>query len=215
MNPAVPERRIPRREPVAERELWSRATSWEVFEPFPLVNAIDGSPARHGTQARVAWDAAAVHLCVRCRDEDIWATHLLRDAPLWEEEVVEWFVAPGDGVPASYAELQWNPHGALFDAWVANPHGLRRTMSVDREWSALGLRWAVRVDREAGSWTVQARLPWSALGLAGPSTLRTNLYRIERPRRAEPEFQAWSPTWASPADFHRPECFGVWVPAGA
>ena len=33
MNPAVPERRIPRREPVAERELWSRATSWEVFEP--------------------------------------------------------------------------------------------------------------------------------------------------------------------------------------
>ena len=215
MSATVLELRIPPRGAVPERELWSRPSAWCAFDSVPLVNATDGTSARHATEARVAWDAESIHLHVRCRDEDIWATHLVHDAPLWEEEVVEWFVAPGGSVPSAYAELEWNPHGALFDAWVDNPEGDRRTMTVDRAWSARGLRWAVQVDRAASLWTVQARLPWSALGLDGPSVLRANLHRIERPRGGEAEFQAWSPTGASPPDFHRPERFGLWVPAGS
>ena len=213
MTPTVPELRLPARGAVPARELWSRSAAWERFPPVHLVDATTGAPARFPTEARVAWDPEALYLRVRCSDEEIWATHLRRDAPLWEEEVVEWFVATAED-PSSYAELEWNPHGALFDAWVENPDGDRRTMKVDRAWSAAGLRWAVGIDRSAASWSVLVRLPWSALGRDGPSPLRANLYRVERPREGRAEFQAWSPTLAVPADFHRPERFGLWLPEG-
>ena len=214
MTEPVPEHLVPSRGRVCERDLWSRPESWDDFPPLELVRATDGSPASNPTQARLVWDPAALHLQVRCRDRDIWSTHLLRDAPLWEEEVVEWFVAPGAEVPSAYAELEWNPLGTLFDAWVDNPDGDRRTMRVDRAWSAAGLRWTVRVDRAAALWTVQVRLPWAAVGLKGPGILRTNVYRIERPVSGAAEFQAWSPTLASPADFHRPARFGKAIPSG-
>lgn len=213
MSRPVPERRLPPRGNLSERDLWARPAAWERFVPFALVDATDGSTPRHATEARLVWDPEALHLHVRCVDREIWATHVVRDAPLWEEEVVEWFVAPGEGDPRAYAELEWNPLGTLFDAWVENPEGDRRTMRVDRSWSAKGLRWAVRVDRAAAVWTVQARLPWAALGLSAPAPVRTNVYRIERPAGAPPEFQAWSPTFAAPADFHVPARFGKTVPS--
>ena len=213
MTSSVPERRVPPRGGVSERDLWNGRESWDSFEPLDLVNATDGSAAVYPTEARLVWDPEALHLQVRCRDREIWATHLLRDAPLWEEEVVEWFVAAGAHDPTAYAELEWNPLGTLFDAWVENPDGDRRTMRVDPGWSATGLRWAVRVDRAAGLWTVQARLPWAALALDGPAAVRTNVYRIERPTAHPPEFQAWSPTMTVPADFHRPSRFGRMIPS--
>ena len=42
-----------------------------------------------------------------------------------------------------------------------------------------------------------------------PDTWRANLYRIERPRDAAPEYSCWSPTLTDPADFHKPARFGV------
>lgn len=212
MSESIPSWPVPGRGEVPERELWSRPVVWETFEPFVLVDAMSGASAIHRTEVRLAWDTLAIHLHVRCHDPEIWASHIVRDAPLWEEEVVEWFLAAGEEDPRAYAELEWNPLGTLFDAWVDNPDGERGTMRVDRAWSANGLRWAVRVDREEARWTVQARLPWTALGLDGPAMLRTNIYRIERRSGRAPEFQAWSPTFAVPADFHRPERFGMMIP---
>lgn len=181
-----------------------------------LVRAEDGSPPRWPTGVEL--EHGADHLRVRfdCRDDDPWASLAARDAPLWTEEVVEVFLAPGAADPTSYFELEVNPRGAVFDARVESPDLDRRTMRVDPAWDCAGL--VARAAMLPGhGWRAELELPWRALADGGappPAVWRVNFYRIERPRpggdasAATDEHSAWSPTLRSPADFHRPARFG-------
>lgn len=187
---------------------------------IPALTLADGSgPARWATTVEVAWDDAGLQCAFTCRDDDAWATHRERDAPLWQEEVVEVFLAPGPGDPVRYFEIEINPRGALFDAVVDNPDFRRDTMAVDVGWDCAGIAWRIEALGSAEDWWAELFVPWLGLGLtAAPSCLRANFYRIERPRRpgAGPdEFAAWSPTLVSPPDFHQPRRFGLLCLAGA
>lgn len=177
-----------------------------------LVRAVDGRRPRRATTVEL--EASSELLVVRFDAEspDPWATIRERDGRLWEEEVVELFVAPGAGTPRRYFEIEINPLGTLFEAVVDSPAGDRRGMTVDRSWNCAGLAAAVEIDREARRWRTRLELPWRALAADGaaPQVLRMNLFRVERPRDgAPPEHSAWSPTFVDPADFHRPARFGV------
>jgi hypothetical protein len=156
----------------------------------------------------MAYDADALMMRFDCDDRDIWATHTRRDAPLWEEEVVELFVAPGEDDPSEYVEIEVNPLGAIFDARIASPERRRESMRVDAAWNAAGL--VAAVDRPApGTWRAELVIPWSDLCPGDPPRVwRANLFRVERPRDGGHEFSCWSPTWADPPDFHRPASFG-------
>jgi hypothetical protein len=145
-----------------------------------------------------------------CVDPHVWATHTLRDAPLWEEETVELFLAPGAETPVTYFEFEVNPLGTVFDAVVRNPRGDRRDMEVDASWDCPGLGAGAKVDRRSGAWAAWLSIPWGSLVEQGPvpREWRANLYRIERPRGEPAEFSCWSPTETDPADFHRPARFG-------
>ena len=185
--------------------------SWLRVPRLALRRAGDGSVPTQATVVRLAHDDDALLVRFDCDDRDIWATHTHRDAPLWEEEVIELFVAPGADDPASYLELEVNPLGTIFDARVANPYGRRDTMSVDTSWDAAGL--FVEVDRPSPrSWRVQLAIPWRDLcdGVP-PRVWRANFFRIERPRDGDAEFSCWSPTLTQPPDFHKPAFFGTLV----
>lgn len=184
------------------------AAAWARVPAVALRRAQDGSEPQQATSVRIAYDPHALLLRFDCDDRDIWATHSRRDAPLWEEEVVELFVAPGEGDPADYVEIEVNPLGAIFDARVTNPHGRRDSMRVDATWNAVGL--VVAVSRPSpGRWAAQLEVPWSDLcAEAPPRVWRANFFRIERPRDGEHEFSCWSPTLVDPPDFHKPRCFG-------
>jgi hypothetical protein len=158
---------------------------------------------------RLLDDGSRLFARFRCADPDVWATHTERNAPLWEEEVVEIFLAPGTNDPRKYVEIQVNPLGTVFDARVSNPDGHRATMSVEPIWDTAGLE--VRVGRDApDEWRVDIALPWAKVTDAHPpKNWRANFYRIERPRGGLPEYACWSPTMADPPDFHRPEYFGA------
>lgn len=156
------------------------------------------------------------HLAVRfdCADRDAWGTQTERDAPLWQEEVVELFLAPGAEVPRRYFEFELSPRGALFDAVISNPDARRDTLSADLAWNCDGIRWRVGAAEPAKNqdWWAILVLPWRSLwdeSHPRPADWRGNLYRIERPRGEDPEFTAWSPTFENPADFHQPARFGV------
>jgi hypothetical protein len=145
-----------------------------------------------------------------CSDDDAWSTFTERDDPLWQQEAVELFLAAGAGDPVDYFEFEVSPAGVLFDARVTNPRGDRLGMSVDPEWDCRGIAWRAGPTGERANWQAELTIPWSGLDLAAPpETMRANFYRIERPRGAEPEFSCWSPTFTSPADFHRPARFGI------
>lgn len=182
--------------------------SWSRVPTISLRRAQDGAAPDQATTVRVAHDREALLLRFDCDDRDIWATHAWRDAPLWEEEVVEVFMAPGEADPSEYVEIEVNPLGVVFDARVANPHGRRETMSVDRSWNAAGL--VVAVDRPSPErWRVDIVVPWRDVHEgARPRIWRANFFRIERPRDRHPEFSCWSPTHADPPDFHKPAFFG-------
>jgi hypothetical protein len=174
----------------------------------PLGRSRDGGRPEQATTVRIARDDRALLLRFECDDRDIWATHIKRDAPLWEEEVVEVFLAPGAADPKEYVEIEVNPLGAVFDARVRSPEGRRESIRVDTSWDAAGL--VAAVDRSvAGAWCVELTIPWADLCDGPPPRIwRANFFRIDRPRGGADEYSSWSPTFADPPDFHRPACFG-------
>ncbi len=174
-----------------------------------LRDARTGESPRFSTAVRVGRRGET--LCVRfdARDDEaggIVATHRQRDAPLWEEDVCEVFLAPEEASPRLYFEVEISPLGTLFDARVESPERARSSMRVDASWDCPGL--SARVDVRPGRWSASLTIPLAPLcGRRIPPIWRANFYRIDR--GAPDEFTAWSPTFADPPDFHVPERFGI------
>jgi hypothetical protein len=177
--------------------------------PFILANG--SQPALQQTAARVCYDDDALYIRFDCWDRDIWGTYTQRDDPIYDQEVVEVFIAPGSAAPTRYYEFEVSPDGVLLDALIDNSTSRRADLRVDCAWDCPGLRWRAERDDAAGGWWAALAIPWQAIGPPGPPAIiwRANFYRIERPRDGEPEFSCWSPTYTEPADFHKPACFGI------
>ncbi|MCZ7651406.1 MAG: carbohydrate-binding family 9-like protein [Thermoanaerobaculia bacterium] len=185
-----------------------------------LARTEDGGLPVQATAVRLGWDPGALWARFDCDDSHPWATLAARDAPLWQEETVELFLAAGVGDPETYVEIEVNPLGALFDALVENPGLERAALATDTAFDWPGIRWAA--GRRSGGWWAALALPWAGLPpeaggpLSGPpAALRANLYRIDRPPGTPAEHSAWSPTLVAPADFHRPRRFGRLAVSGA
>jgi Carbohydrate-binding family 9 len=197
------------RHPVPRRPASLRWDSLPALSPLTLA---DGSgPAVQRTSVRLCWDEAALSVRFDCEDRDAWGTYRRRDDPIYEEEAVEVFLAPGEKDPARYVEFEVSPLGVLFDARIHNPTSLRADLEADVAWDCPGIRWEVGRGGERRDWWAVLVLPWAGIVPEGdlPLVWRANFYRIERPRDGSPEFSCWSPTLTSPADFHKPARFGV------
>jgi hypothetical protein len=194
----------------AGEEAWARA------------NRIAWGPEGAATSFRALWTAAGLAIRFDVTDAEPWHTLTERDAPLWNEEVVEIFLDVG-ATGRSYAELEINPVNSVVDLWVDRPEN-----KFDKAWDIGDLESRVypRRDPEKGAtgWTAVAHLPWPALAVKAPrgaavpprpkDRWRFNVFRIERPGGAkEPEkgalFLAWSSTGES--SFHVPKAFREFV----
>jgi hypothetical protein len=212
MSHALPYLLVPR---VAAN--WAAAPSpddwaWDAATPLPPLILADGSgPASQQTTVRVCYNSQAFFVRFECEDRDIWGSYTERDDPIYEEEVVEVFIAPGEATPVDYYEFEVSPLGTLLDLTVHNPDSDRATIRLDFGWNCPGLRWFAGRDQTNGRWWGVYVFPWAAIGAPGelPTRWRANFYRIERPHGAPAEFSCWSPTMTEPADFHKPAYFGV------
>lgn len=147
-----------------------------------------------------------------------------RDDPLYDEEVVEIFLAPG-GELTRYFELELNPGNTLFDARIRSPNLERSTMQVDTAWSCLDVETRVHatvpvhaepwdagrapMEARAGIWLALWRMPFAGLEAEPPrpgTVWRGNFYRIDRGPRDQ--YLAWSATGEDPPNFHVPRRFG-------
>jgi hypothetical protein len=163
-------------------------------------NGSGRAPAQ-ATTVRVRHDGAALHVEFFCQDAEPWATITQRDGPLWQEEVVEVFLDPvGDG--ASYFEFEVNPLGTVLDLVLRkNRSGYTRDFAWDCE--HLG----TTAERTADGWRATLVIPFASLAGTAQGAWRVNFTRIDRPRSAERELSAWSPTLLN--TFHAPDRFGV------
>lgn len=196
---SIPRWTVPRR----------HSPAWDEIPGHPLVLVDGNGPPLQATLVRAAWDEEALHVRFECEDRDAWGTFQKRDDPLWQEEVVEVFLAPGEEDPVDYAEFEVSPLGVVFDARIHNPTSMRKDMTADVMWDCPGLRWQVGRGEAKQDWWAELVIPWPGLAAGRPRLWRANFYRVERPRDGEAEYSAWSPTLTSPADFHKPARFGV------
>ena len=184
---------------------------WDIpsaCRPVQLTRTTDGESPRLATTVALYADDENLNVVFTGEDDHVFATHLEHDAPLYEEDVVEIFISPGDRTV--YYEIEVNPLGTTFDARITSPHGVRSTMKGDLSWTCDGLFAAVRRTRE--TFDVAMRLPFGSLGVERPSNgtvWRANLYRVDRNREHGDEFTAWRPTLKNPPDFHVAAAFGT------
>lgn len=208
--------RLPRLAEVPSGVLDLEQVAWHRAARTELVRVEDGGRPRQPTVVRLGWTPELLLVRFDCVDLEPWATLAGRDEPLWQEEVVELFLAAGETDPATYVELEVNPLGALFDALIANPGLERAALSANLAFDWPEIRWKAEALRQPRGWWAALALPWHGLpGAVVPARtgvrLRANLFRIDRPHDGPPEHSAWSPTRIVPADFHRPRRFGTLI----
>jgi hypothetical protein len=190
---------------------------WNIPEgcpPLVFIRAVDGSTPRLATLLHIYRDEANLYLLYSGVDSTIAATMYGHDEPLWQEDVLEAFIAP-DSLER-YLELEVNPLGTLFDAAIHSPHGSRESMTTDVGWACAGMWTSTRRARRdpGGLWRFETLLvvPFAGLGKDPPRSgdrWRANFFRIDRDAELGDEFSSWKATMRDPADFHVPEAFGV------
>lgn len=177
-----------------------------------LRRATDGGAPRLSTTVSAYFDDRYLNVVFSGADDHMVATMIPHDSPIYEEDVVEVFLAP-DGV-TQYFEFEVSPIGTMFDARIDSPDGIRQTMRADLAWHCDGLRAGVRrlteKNGEVSADTV-IRIPFRGLGRETPATgevWRGNFFRIDRHPANGDEYSAWRPTMITPADFHVTAAFG-------
>ncbi|MFH2008244.1 MAG: carbohydrate-binding family 9-like protein [bacterium] len=189
--------------------------------PFtaPFVDSRTGKPAKQHTAAKLLWDDKFLYVFLTGEDDDVWASiKQADDLKMWTEQVFEIYV-DADGSGAEYIELQVNPRGVVFDAYLPRP-GQTQT-----DWQS-GLKAKVvvngtldkRDDRDQG-WQVELAIPLVAVkgrsqaALTLPPepghTWRANFFRTDKSKDGALRAWAWSPPLRS--TFHALERFGVLV----
>ena len=172
---------------LAER-FWAAADS---IDDFRQREPREGSPATERTVVKVAHDAEAMYIAVRCYDSNmrgVRASQLRRDADLSSDDNVRLLIDSFDDRRSAFV-FATNPNGVLWDAQFSGVD------DVNENWNGI---WEVAVSRDSAGWTAEFRIPLSQLRYApGPTntfgfsvvrdidryTERVSwpLYRVSRP----------------------------------
>ena len=117
---------------------------------------LEGSPATERTVVKVAHDADALYIVVRCYDSNmrsVRASQLRRDADLSSDDNVQLLIDSFDDRRSAFV-FATNPNGALWDAQFSGVDEL------NENWNGI---WEVAVSRDSAGWTAEFRIPLLAL----------------------------------------------------
>ena len=160
------------------------------------------------TRVTLSLKAGALVVNFDCEGEPAPCLLTERDAPLWEEEVVEVFIAPGLADPEEYYEFEVNPKGALWDGRIMAPNLKRdHAWTNDASWDCKGVQWGAELT--VAGWKAALAIPLRELTNGGPlpNDWRVNFFRIHRPAFRPYQLLSWKPTFEE--NFHCPQLFGA------
>ncbi len=136
-----------------DEPFWTTADS---IDGFHQREPLEGSPATERTVVRVAHDADAVYIVVRCDDSNmraVRASQLRRDADLSSDDNVQLLIDSFDDRRGAFV-FGTNPNGAMWDAQFSGVDDL------NENWNGV---WDVVVSRDSAGWTAEFRIPFLAL----------------------------------------------------
>jgi hypothetical protein len=187
-------------------------TIWQTAPPVRLEYQSRDNAARSelSTTVRVLWSEAFLYLGYECPftkltvfepvQMDRERFDLAKDGiSLWDRDVVEAFIGGEPDAIGRYAEFEVSPSNERLDVMIDLP-------KKDFAWDS-HFRSAVRINKKAGTWNCEMRIPIQAFGGSAPSAgthWRMNLFRCDRANKAA---LAWSPALAG--SFHTPKKFGT------
>jgi hypothetical protein len=134
----------------ADEASWKDAASTGEFKEA------EGAPVKTSgpTSAKLLWDAKNLYAWIDIQDTDIDSPYTKTDDPLWQADVVEFFI-DADKNRRGYVELQTNPNNAHFDTWfaVGRPN---RDDSFDAKLQSV-------VTKDDKAWHVEIAIPLEAV----------------------------------------------------
>lgn len=165
---------------------------------------INGQPD-DTTTATLCHDNEYLYVQWSSIDEEIIANYENCNDPLWQEDVVEIFIATTDSYPLKYYEFEVSPKSKLFFCDITNANG---------DCSSLGDEFSDCAAAEYGAsltangWDAWFKIRLDIIGRGQPQTrYLINVLRVDYTTNAPIRYLTWQPTYADPACFHKPAYF--------
>ena len=169
-----------------DEPFWATADS---IDDFRQREPLEGSSATVRTVVKVAHDAEALYIAVRCDDSNmrgVRASQLRRDADLSSDDNVQLLIDSFNDRRSAFV-FATNPNGAMWDAQFSGVDDL------NENWNGI---WEVAVSRDSAGWTAEFRIPLLALRFhAGTDTeFGFNVRRFIRRKNEEDLWRSSSRT---------------------
>ncbi|MBU0606433.1 MAG: hypothetical protein KKI08_01050, partial [Armatimonadetes bacterium] len=151
---------------------------WQLPPLIPELRLLaDGSPATEKTSVWMTYDKQGVHVAMRCQESQMGklvAKYSQRGDPLYLDDDVELFILPTEG--SRVYQFAINALGTQSDNFGNKAD------------------WQAAAQRGADEWTVEAFIPFAAIGLTGPPAggLPWGM-QFGRQQKAKRETTSWTP----------------------
>lgn len=193
---------------------------WKEIEPLQIKNYMGEKPVHFPfTQAKVAYDNAAIYVIFRVEDRYVKAVARENQGPVYLDSCVEFFFTPGKDTEKGYFNLEMNCGGTMLFHHQMKPRTDQTPVSEDdiRQVQVAHTLPKI-VDPEISTdttWIVEYRIPFSILNKyhsfpepeAG-TVWRANFYKCAD-QTSHPHWLTWAPVDFPRPNFHLPAYFGI------
>ncbi|MBU0607458.1 MAG: hypothetical protein KKI08_06200, partial [Armatimonadetes bacterium] len=165
-----------------------------------FVGLNDNALVEDQTTIVCGWDDTALYVAADCTDpkaRPLVAQFRDRDSAVYMEDALDIILQPGPE-PYPFYQLVSNAAGTVFDCAIDR----RQITKVDTKFNP---DWTVATTRAPGRWTLEARIPFAALGRATPKDGERWRVNFCRDADAASRLSSWAYT---AGNFHRIENFG-------
>jgi hypothetical protein len=198
---------------VVDEADWERTAT--IYFNFPWRG--EQRDGRQGTIARMLWDGKVLYISYVCDDPYLDSEVTEHDGPVYKEDAVEVFAAPGEDF-SSYFGYEMNINGALLD-YIAFGGGEEWTPHIYPPWQSEGVRIATTYDGTLNDhgdadrgWSLEVAIPLSNFrhlgGRVPPQPGDKWRLNLNRTAGFRGKFSLWSDTHQPKPSFHHAVYFG-------
>ena len=193
---------------------------WTGIEPLQIKHYMGDKPEHFPfTQAKMAYDNAAVYIIFRVEDRYVKALADKNQGPVYLDSCVEFFFSPENDIKEGYFNLEMNCGGTMLFHHQMEPRTSQTLISeahIQQVEVAHTLPEIVDPEIETDTtWIVEYRIPFSVLSnyhsFPSPeagTVWRANFYKCAD-ETSHPHWLTWAPVDFPKPNFHLPQYFGI------